>query len=541
MIVFTCSLIALFIVYLIYEHSAQLQIMHVLFALNIILNICFLVLVIVNLFNGCLFYFEDGLYCRGPLNQVGYILFTLYMFLIVIYFYSNRKTASKPLIRMMQIIPWVAVAIVLFQMMYPDIIMNGLLLSFANLIIFISFQNSLIGVDALTGLGDRSAFMERLSKFTRTQKRFHVILISIRRFEQVNLNYGHLVGDGFLYAIASFLNTLPSCSMAYRLGNVNFAIICSKNDCDKVGHCIKVIQERFQSSWHSGEHSCLLSACYSDILWEGQHWNSSQILERLEYAMKIAKARGENEHLHFDETTNRMMERQNYVIEQIRTAIAHKSFEIFYQPVYNWQDDQFYSAEALVRLVDENGMTISPSEFIPIAEESLMIHDISWIIIEKVCAFLAAHPELPLKAISVNLSSQQFMDNDMQAHLESIFEQYGISHHQIKLEITERTICENLSKAERIMKDLSEKGIGFYLDDFGTGYSNFASVLTLPFETVKLDKSLTDKISSTEKDQQLVTSIVNMFLNAGYSLVAEGAQKDGGPADPGLLLCSPTA
>jgi EAL domain-containing protein (putative c-di-GMP-specific phosphodiesterase class I) len=155
----------------------------------------------------------------------------------------------------------------------------------------------------------------------------------------------------------------------------------------------------------------------------------------------------------------------------------------------------------------------------------MMIGDISWIIIEKVCAFIAAHPDLPLQAISINLSAQQFMEVDMEEHLDAIIERYGISHHRIKIEITERVICEDLAKTQNIMTSLSEKGIGFYLDDFGTAYSNIASVLSLPFETIKLDKSLMDKLSGTPKDYQFLDALIQMFRNAGYTLVAEGAEQ----------------
>jgi EAL domain-containing protein (putative c-di-GMP-specific phosphodiesterase class I)/GGDEF domain-containing protein len=403
--------------------------------------------------------------------------------------------------------------------------MNGMIMALVNAIMFISFQNIHLGVDALTGLGNRGAFVEVLGQWLKTRKRFHVVFINLREFGHVNQKFGQNVGDEFLYVVANFLNDRPDCAQAYRLGSVNFAILCNNEGCDRLGHCIREIQDRFKLPWEAVGVEYQLSACYADLLWEGQKWNSAQIIDRLEYTMEIAKAQGENTHVSFDGRIDAMMERQKYIVEQMKWATENCGFEVYYQPVYSLREEEFCAAEALIRLRDKQGNMIGPSEFIPIAEKTGMIRDISWIMVEKVCQFLAANPDLKLKAVSVNLSRQQFMDDDLEQRLEELLSRYNVAPHRIKIEVTEGTIARNPKRTEKIMNELVQKGIGFYLDDFGVGYSNVSSVMRLPLEIVKLDKSLTDKVLSTEKTHRFISDMVKMFVDAEISVVAEGAEK----------------
>lgn len=522
---FLAAVIAIYMLYLIFEHRPGEGHMEKWACLILALFGIELGLVIANWFTGSLFYFADGLYYRGRMNYVCYLVVYGEVLIVMWCYRLNRRTASKSLKMAMQFLPCVICALVVFQTLYRDVMMNGMVVALTDLIIFISFQNSQMGTDYLTNLHNRGAFVEELSRWARKKKRFHVVMLSLNRFDQVNREFGQKNGDEFLYAVARYLEELNPCLTAYRVGNVNFAMLCGNRECDRVGHCLEEAQERFRQPWEIGELSYRLSASFSDLLWENSGWDGTQIIERLEYALQLAKAKGEDQAVHFDDSINRMMERQKYVIAQMKEAIEKKSYEVYFQPVYCWRDDLFCPAEALARLFDGSGKPISPDEFIPIAEESGMIREISWIIVEKVCAFISAHPELGLKAVSINMSIQQFMEEHMAEKLNEIIKRHGLDPQILKIEITERVITEKPERVKQIMEKLIAMGIGFYLDDFGVGYSNFSSVLSLPFDTIKLDKSLTDKLTSTEKERGIVRSMVGMF-GGTYSIVAEGAETE---------------
>lgn len=522
---FASGMIAVYLVYMIFEHSPNSYgLRRFIWAALGFLGLE-AVLLVINCFNGCLFYFQNGSYYQGPVNSFGYFIVLVEVGMVVCCYLKNRRIASASMKMAMRSMPYVILFIVGFQLFFREMLMNGMMLALANLIIFISFQSSRIGVDYLTNLRSRGAFVEDLAVLSRKKQRCHIVMISLLKFGQVNRKFGQRSGDEFLYAFARYLDRFSNCSKAYRVGNVEFVLLCPDQECEHVDECIEEIRRRLERPWTIGKMEYRLSASFSDILWEKSDWDGTQIIEKLEYAMQLAKAEGENKRVCFDEHINQMMERQKYVIEQMNEAIAKKSFAIYYQPIYCWKTDLFCSAEALVRLFDKDGVMISPGEFIPIAEESGMILEISWIIVEKVCAFLAEHRDIGLKAISVNMSLQQFMDEGMVERLDGIIQKYQIPHGMLKIEITERIISKNIDRVRRIMEGLMKKGIGFYLDDFGVGYSNFASVMSLPFDTIKLDKSLTDNVTENGKRREFVESIVGMFVD-DYSIVAEGAETE---------------
>ena len=183
------------------------------------------------------------------------------------------------------------------------------------------------------------------------------------------------------------------------------------------------------------------------------------------------------------------------------------------------------TAESLLRMFDENGSFISPGEFIPLAEENGLLDDISWIVLKKVCQFIGDHPQLPLKSISINMSMQQLSDKSFFNRIYDSQALYRVSLEQLKIEITERTVSEDLKGAQSIINQLHNKGVGFYMDDFGVGYSNFAGMMQMPFESIKLDMSLIKGIHSSG-GYDMVWHLVQMMHNAGFLVVAEGVENE---------------
>jgi EAL domain-containing protein (putative c-di-GMP-specific phosphodiesterase class I) len=172
----------------------------------------------------------------------------------------------------------------------------------------------------------------------------------------------------------------------------------------------------------------------------------------------------------------------------------------------------------------KNGEMISPGEFIPIAEETNMIQDLSWIVVEKVCAFISTHPKLPIDCISVNFSEQQFLEDDVIERFNGLVNKYNIDPSMIRIEITESIITYHPETTREVMDKFIEQGVFFSMDDFGVKYSNFSNMLTLPFKAIKLDKTLVDKLFGTEREIQFIWSIIKMLIEAGYIVVAEGIE-----------------
>lgn len=178
----------------------------------------------------------------------------------------------------------------------------------------------------------------------------------------------------------------------------------------------------------------------------------------------------------------------------------------------------------LLRLRDEDGTPVSPGEFIPIAEQTGLIADISWQVLEMTCQFLSRHRQPWSLPLSVNVPIQQLLEPDAAGRIRRTLQQYRIQPEQICLEITERTFSSDHEGVLETMQLLRQSGISFHLDDFGTGYSNLAAVFSMPFSCVKLDKSLVDSLAQNRNTRLMIRSLVRSFGQIGTELVAEGVE-----------------
>ena len=157
--------------------------------------------------------------------------------------------------------------------------------------------------------------------------------------------------------------------------------------------------------------------------------------------------------------------------------------------MFNLKTSRFSSAEALRRLRDYDGEPVSPSEFIPLAEETGLIDDLSWIVLEEIC-MLFGQSRGKIDSVSINLSMRQFEDRSLSGRIHECLKRSGLSPDKLKIEVTERVLLQDMDYMKMIMEEMTGEGFGFYLDDFGTGYSNISCALALPLEYAKLDRSL---------------------------------------------------
>ena len=207
-------------------------------------------------------------------------------------------------------------------------------------------------------------------------------------------------------------------------------------------------------------------------------------------------------------------------------ALREDLFFLNIQPVYDVLHQRFTGGEVLLRLNEDNGLPISPGEFIPIAIESGIATKLGLMVMEKVCQFLQKNQRIDFGWLSINISSQQDEFDETVHHLEMLLEHYGVDPGRIKLEITEMVLLEDLERAHKTMDELNKRGIGVYLDDFGTGYSNLVNVMTLPFECVKIDKGFIRNIISTPKSYGLLQTVVSGLKSMNVIALAEGVENE---------------
>ncbi|MBF1014159.1 MAG: EAL domain-containing protein [Lachnospiraceae bacterium] len=212
----------------------------------------------------------------------------------------------------------------------------------------------------------------------------------------------------------------------------------------------------------------------------------------------------------------------------VKNALSENRLEVYFQPIYNVKEKKYTSAEALIRMKDDEGNNISPGVFIPIAEKSSVIIDIGAFVIEEVCKLLSAEnlSAFGLEYIEVNISMVECLQSNLASNILSVLKKYGIASSQINLEITETSASEFTDIVDTNIKTLSSKNISFSLDDFGTGYSSLSRILSLPLKLIKIDKSLVQApfINRDKKSMILLDNFIKTAFAAGFDIVAEGVE-----------------
>ncbi len=383
--------------------------------------------------------------------------------------------------------------------------------------------------DSMTGLRDRSTFFHDVRCHTDANAKVHIIVIQLSKLVHVNRRYGIQVGDQLICEIAHYLKDLCKEYAAYRIANSRLALmgrICTQKEADDF---VRELYKRFREIWvinYKGKELRILSEASLLHMFLDPTDTENDLLDKINYTFSMIPNLGEDGIIFFNEDINSDLQHKKYVLNEVRYAIENKTFQMYYQPIYDCEKGKFTSAESLIRLFGRDGSFISPGEFIPMAEINGLIDDISWIVLEKVCEFLGRCPNIPLDSVSINMTGKQILDPNFIKYIEEYLTKYKTKGEQLRIEITERIITEDFDKVKNVMEYLSKKGIYFYLDDFGTGYSNISSMLSLPFEVIKFDQSLVKNMNGSDKRLRTIGLLADIMHENDCVVVAEGVETE---------------
>ena len=484
----------------------------------------YIIFVIANFWTGWLFYIDAaGNYCRGPLNVLGYLITLAQLVLVGICYFRNMQNASQPMRRvLMQLFPIIPLCIFI-QRLYPDIMLNGFIMALVDTVLFLSFQGQRQGVHNLTKLNDRHRFFTEVERRIEKKEPFQIFMINIKNFGAINQKYGHLFGDEFLYHFAFSLERLLNGSLSFHMNGTVFAVILRytyQNAADRQSGVLLDFLEQGVSCMDRHVAADYVAVHYIS---DGTETTAAELYEIMEYA--CAKTHGmKQRYVRCTPEIREELVRQRYLRERIRTVDRMHGFDVWFQPIQCLETGEFCSMEALIRLREPDGTMISPAEFIPLAEQTGHISPITWFVVEEVCRLLKYTPCLEHVSVSINLPMTQLLEKGFVPRFTSIVNQAGIEHRRICIEFTERAILDNFHQTLSIMEQLTADGFRFYLDDFGTGYSNFQCLLQLPFQIIKLDRSLVHAEKDGKPDYSMVRTLTNLFHERNLVVVAEGAE-----------------
>ena len=389
--------------------------------------------------------------------------------------------------------------------------------------------------DALTGLINRYEFERRLKTVISTQKNNQSIntlcYIDLDQFKLVNDTCGHTAGDELLKQITLLLqNNLGNIGTLARLGGDEFALLLENCDTIKAqsvsAHLLEIIQQ-FRFNWDDNTFTIAASIGISPI--SHTTISSKEILSNADSACYLAKERGRNRVQVFTEKDSKLLtqQREMHWISRINHALEENRFQLYFQEIkpLNEQEQSFIlHGEILLRMIDKEGHSVSPDNFLPAAERYNMITLIDEWVVEKSIQWLASRKEKVL--ISVNLSGMSLSNRDFLNFVVSKIKQHKINPELLCFEITETAAISHLSTAIHFMNVLKKLGCSFALDDFGSGLSSFSYLTSLPVDYLKIDGTFVMDIDKDPMHYAMVKSINEVGQVMGIKTIAEYAASD---------------
>jgi diguanylate cyclase (GGDEF)-like protein len=387
--------------------------------------------------------------------------------------------------------------------------------------------------DALTGLPNRSLFVERLRHAMRRISRhpddiFAVLFLDLDRFKEVNDNLGHFAGDELLRAVARRLEACirPEDTVARLSGDEFVILLESIAEISDAGRVAERIEEALSFPINLGGAEITTSASMGIVTSSLAQDQPEQLLRSADMAMYRAKAAGRARYEMFDRTMHADALHRLQLETDLRRAVERSEFRLHYQPVISLKTGRVTGLEALLRWEHPDRGLVQPGEFIPVAEETGLIVRIGRWVLGEACAQLKQFQRTrrsgdPL-TIGVNLSVRQFAQPDLVNQLSRVISESGIPAESLRIEITEGAIIDRGGTAASVLEQIRALGARVHLDDFGTGYSPLIYLHRLPIDAIKVDRAFVSTMESDEKNLQLVRTILTFARIVGLSTVAEG-------------------
>jgi diguanylate cyclase (GGDEF)-like protein len=407
--------------------------------------------------------------------------------------------------------------------------------------------------DALTDVPNRLAFneaMEVADQRIRRRERFAVLAIDLDHFKSVNDTLGHGVGDRVLADVGARLrDCCREGDEISRLGGDEFAVLTGpiESPRDAAAMAERIVR-RMAEPFSVDGHNIIIGASIGIALAPGDANTSGALLRNADLALYRAKNGGRGAYHFFESGMDSALQERHAVELGLRRAIANREFRLVYQPLFNLEEGRICCLEALLRWDDPERGTVSPKDFIPIAEDTGLIVPIGeWVIVEA-CRAAAAWPREV--HVAVNLSTVQFRSVNLFNHIKTALTVSGLPPERLELEVTESLLLSDVEATITTLHRLRAIGIRICLDDFGTGYSSLSYLRSFPFDKIKIDQSFVKDLTAKEDSRAIVNAVIGLGRSLGMATTVEGIEteaqldlvrRQGCTEVQGFLLSTPLA
>ncbi|MDF9620698.1 EAL domain-containing protein [Pseudomonas entomophila] len=380
--------------------------------------------------------------------------------------------------------------------------------------------------DTITGLPNRVLFQQQLTEAILQDHGLAVLMLDIDGFKQVNDSLGHPMGDLLLQqATARFLQELHSQDRVCRLGGDEFVFMLQGAQ-GQVQHQIRALLRCLQRPFDLNGNATLVTGSIG-LAWSPQHGeDADSLLRHADTAMYAAKESGRNAWRPYHPDMTERLQQRLELERNLRRALEHNEFELWYQPKVDLFSGQLEGVEALLRWRDPHHGLVSPAEFIPLAERTGLIIPLGERVLELACAQLAAWRAgdgLP-GPLAINVAALQIERSDYVTSLASALERHSLPANLLEVEITESLLMESQQQACAVLAQLQAMGVATAVDDFGTGYSSLAYLRALPIDHLKIDRAFIKDLPEDDDAVAVARAIIDLGHALGFRITAEGIE-----------------
>lgn len=484
------------------------------------------VLLVTTPFTKLIIYFDESMnYCHGPAFYVYPVVAFMLMIYGTVMFVNDRWKTNRIQAVTMMLFAVLTISATIFQLFVPSQVVGNLVDALVMVMFLIIIQNPDDFTDKTADCYNYDAFFNSVESRLDQGKPF---AIAAFRFDGLNyINGLFRVGERSAApkAIALRLMTGLQTSGVYHLGSCEFAMFTDEKHHFTEQYLTERIMRMFSKPVEINGIKASLTPKICVVRYPDFASSAEDVRDAIEYTLRTSK-KAEGSVFVASQESIKAKKRELRILSAIKTNIVNQSFEMYYQPIYEPAERGFVSAEALIRMKDEELGFVSPEEFIPLAESNGMIIEIGDIAFRKVCEFMKSGEaqRLGVKYVEVNLSVLQCVQEQLSDHLMQMMEEYGIPPEQINFEITETAGLANYDALLKNMNSLIAHGVTFSMDDYGTGFSTANYLISLPMDIVKIDKSILWPAMENEEAFVILRHTVEMLKSLNKRIVVEGVE-----------------
>ncbi len=386
--------------------------------------------------------------------------------------------------------------------------------------------------DSLTGLPNRLMLLQILGHTIEVAKRYNrkfaIFFIDLDRFKMINDTKGHDAGDQLLQEIAKrYTQTLRAADVVSRQGGDEFIVLI--DDVHKASDLRLIARNILANTYKpvilQGDE-CRVTASIGISVYPKDGEDAQVLMKHADMAMYYAKEEGKNDFQFYSEDILSELTGRLDIEQNLRFALERNELSLHYQAKVNLKTGAITGVEALLRWQSPQLGSITPTQFIPVAEETGMILSIGRWVLKQACLQNVAWQKqgLPAVCMAVNLSLKQLTDTELVHYIEAALDDSGMAPNLLELEITESMIMSNPKKMRDVLVRIKSMGVRLAIDDFGTGYSSLAQLKHFPIDTLKIDRSFIRNVPDNSEDKAITHAIIAMGETLGFAVVAEGVE-----------------